>query len=337
MNRFFILLIFSRDVKVQDWFSTINYLMIEANSQCNLKCQTCTREILAEEGLRKPLLITPEKLIFLLEQLKDCPITTIKFEGLSEPFLHPYFFDLCGIVKRYFSSAHLIVITNLQYAIGNVNFKKVCEHAGAIYISIDGTEELYENIRTGAKWSVALKNLNYINDNLSHELKEKIYINFTASKKNYLQLPQIYNLKEQFKLGGVRINLVQNWEEGKLNDNDFPKEMLSFLKNYIIDLKGASPWDFQDCFWPFNGIVIDVEGNVRQCVLNTTQKPIGNAFVTPLKKIYNEHPYFLQLRNSLFQNFAPVACVNCDYKNLNAVLSELFQSEIRTPKTKVLL
>ena len=324
-------------MKVQDWFSTINYLMIEANSQCNLKCQTCTRELLVEEGLRKPLLITQEKLIFLLEQLKYCPINTIKFEGLSEPFLHPHFADLCEIVKRYFSSAHLIVITNLQYAINNVNFQKVCEYSGAIYISIDGTEEIYESIRTGAKWSVALKNLNYINENISPELKEKIFINFTVSEKNYLQLPKIYSLKNQFKLGGVRINLVQNWEEEKLNNNQFSREMITFLKDYVLDLKGASPWDFHDCFWPFNGMIIDVEGNVRQCILNTTQKPIGNAFITPLKKIYNEHPYFLQLRNSLCKNTATAPCTNCDYKNLTGTLSELFQSEIRTPKTKVLL
>ena len=144
-------------------------------------------------------------------------------------------------------------------------------------------------------------------------------------------------MKNQFDLGGVRINLVQNWEEDKFNNNQFPYEMMEHLKQFTEDLKGASNWDYQNCFWPFNGLVIDVEGRIRQCVLNTTQKSIANAFETPLKKIYNESAFLNKLRDSLSNNFPLESCKTCDYKNLSQPLNQLFYPKVQKPKVKILV
>ena len=88
-----------------DYFSQISYLMVETNSSCNLKCSFCNREELVAKGWREPLNISLEGFKKLLAPFKDCPIDTIKLEGISEPMMHPKFDVMARELRQSFPKA----------------------------------------------------------------------------------------------------------------------------------------------------------------------------------------------------------------------------------------
>ncbi len=312
--------------------------MLELNSQCNLRCGSCTRDSLAKEGLRSPKHMSREELIDILEQLKPCPIDTIKIEGLSEPMLFSGFAQHTKLIRSYFPKAHIIVITNLQYNAGDSPLIESLNEIDAIYLSIDGTESTYEKLRPPGKYSRFIKNLEFLHKNLdSNIMSRKVYLNFTASEVNYQELPKIYELKSQFNLAGVRINLIQNWSPSEAGKNYYSSELLEFLKDFRSDLKGVPSWQFNQCFWPYNGLVIDVEGNLRQCVLNTTQKPFGNAIRSDLMTQYNNSLVLNEARDLLQSNKAPTQCKNCDYKFLGLPLAKVFENYHSAPTSRKIL
>lgn len=301
---------------------------METNSYCNLHCIACNRDQLAEQGQRNQKNLSLQELKYILSQVKDCPIDTIKFQILNEPMFHPEYHLLTQTVRDFFPKATVIVATNLQYDIQKTSFLKMLPFVDIVYLSIDGTEEIYEKIRRGASYKKLLRSLSDIDAFVATEDKRKLHINFTLSIENYHELAKVYALKTQYGLASVRINLVQNWSENEINSSEFPEEMITELKKYANDVKGVGDWEYKDCFWPFTGVTIDVYGNVRQCIINTTQEPIGNVYKTPLKKIFNESPVYKNAREMLQNNNPPKNCVTCDYNILSAPLKKIF-SELK--------
>lgn len=311
-----------------NYFDQITYLMIETNSSCNLKCSFCNREELVAKGWRKPLNLSLEQFKKILDPFKDCPIDTVKLEGISEPMMHPHFDLLAAELRETFPEAFVIIATNLQYNLEKTPFLSTIPFVDMIYLSIDGTEGLYEEARPGAKWSRLISSLDSIKAMVpARDRQEKLHINFVCTEFNYRCIPDMYALKEEYGLASVRINLAQNWSEDQLNDRNFHPQMRAFLKDYAKDIKGVSTWNYRDCFWPYAGIIVDVEGNVRQCVINTSQDPIANLHTSNIKEVYNESEYYLRLRNKLDNNQAAKSCVNCDYNVLTAPLKDILGDE----------
>ncbi len=309
-----------------DYFQNISYLMIETNSSCNLKCTFCNREDLVRLGERAPKNVTLEEFRRMLSFFKDCQIDTIKLEGISEPMLHKDFHKLAEMVKEFFPDSFLIVATNLQYSLERVPFIQTLPHIDMLYLSIDGVGKTYEEARPPAKFDRLLKSLDDIKRLIPIEIrKSKLHINFTLTEFNFNELPEMYKFKENYDLASVRINLAQNWNEHEQNSRDFNPEVIDFLKKYKKDLKGVPGWDYNQCFWPFAGIIVDVFGNIRQCIINTSQKPIGNIWLNDVKEIFNNGEYYSAVRDALQANCPPTSCLNCDYKHLSPILKEIFE------------
>jgi radical SAM protein with 4Fe4S-binding SPASM domain len=238
--------------------------------------------------------------------------------------LHPEFDRLAHILREYFPDAFLIVFTNLQYDLQKVKLREILPLLNMLGISIDGIGATYEKLRLGASFPRVLHTLNSLGQTASSDiLGEKVFINFTATEENYRELPKIYNLKEKYGLAGVRINLAQNWDIGQHNTNMFSDEMIEALQAYKEDVKGVGGWEYKDCFWPFRGVAIDVFGNVRQCVLTTTQQPLGNLFQQPLREIFNRSETLMRARAQLEKNCAPTTCSTCDYFHLSSTLTKI--------------
>lgn len=320
-----------------NYFQTISYLVLEANSSCNLACAYCNRQKLESEGLREPKNLTLAELDQIAGKFKNCAIDTIKFEYLSEPMLHPQFHLLAERLRSHFPRAFTIIATNLQYALPKTSFLKTLPFVDMIYLSIDGVGEIYEKARAGAKFDKLIRSLEDIQAAVDEKTrKTKLHINFTLSPQNYRTLPQVYELQKKYGLASVRINLAQNWNEEELNQLQFGEEIVRFLEPYRHDVKGVGGWDYKDCYWPFNGIVLDVFGDIRQCIINTSMKPIGNIFKDDIEKIYNTSLEFAEARRSLGENKAAKACRNCDYKHLSPILSRILRAQTPPPRRKVL-
>jgi radical SAM protein with 4Fe4S-binding SPASM domain len=305
-------------------FENINYLMIETNSSCNLSCTWCNRERLVAEGQRELKNITKEDFKKLLDVFKNCPIDTVKLEGLSEPFLHPEFDVMAKTLKDYFPKAFVIVATNCQYNLEKTKFLQTIPYVDMVYLSVDGIGDTFEKIRTGASFAKLIKTFEALATHLnSSERSKKLFINFTATEENFQDLPEIYALKDKYGFAGVRINLVQNWNEDEVNQHEFSQDFLSMIQSYKNDLKGVPGWEYSECFWPFSGIVVDVFGNIRQCVINTSQKPLGNVFTDDVATLFNHGSHYQEVREKLQNNCAPDACKNCDYHHHSSRLQNI--------------
>jgi radical SAM protein with 4Fe4S-binding SPASM domain len=317
-------------------FERIDYLVVEANSSCNLACTTCNRVQLEEQGLRAKKNLSEGELRRILEPFRATKVDTIKFEWLSEPMLHPEFDRLCAVLRAYFPAAQVIIATNLQYEPGKTRLFRTLPMIDIVYLSIDGVGEVYERQRVGSRFSRLLKSLEAIQENVPAEVrKQKLHIQFTATESNYLSLPAVYQLKERYGLASVRINLAQQWSVHSANPHHFNDEMVSFLRRYREDIKGVPGWDYKNCFWPFNGITVDVFGDVRACIIKTDAEPIGNVFRQSVREIYNHSPRYQNMRETLNKNCAPDDCRHCDYKHLSPLLAEIFDgSSPATPRAK---
>ena len=313
---------------MSNYFENISYLMIETNSSCNLKCPTCNRERLKELGMRADKYLSLDEFKHNLSYFAKCPLEIIKIEGISEPMLHREFDYLAGEVKRAHPNSFVIIATNCQYRLEGTRFLETLPLVDMIYLSIDGTEEIYEKARAGSTWPKLLKFMEDLKRTTSpKDRQEKLFINFTATNSNYKELPKIYEMKSEYGLAGVRINLAQDWNEDKKNENDFPKEMLDYLRQYKVDIKGSSPWKYDQCFWPNSGAVLDVYGNLRQCIINTSQNPLMNIHEESIADFYNKSKHYTKTREALECNNPTKECVNCDYHNLTPHLNEIFENE----------
>jgi radical SAM protein with 4Fe4S-binding SPASM domain len=298
--------------------------MIETNSQCNLKCTTCNREELKSMGLRENKTLTPKEFSETLEVFSDCNINTVKIEGISEPMLHPNFDQMCKIIRDKFPASYVIIATNCQYNLEKSPFLESLKYVDQVYLSIDGEKESYESIRVGATWDKLINFLESCSKYISTEVsKKKLYINFTATEENYKSLPAMYELSEKYNLAGVRINLAQNWNEDQENTYKVDTQMIEYLKQYAADMKGVPNWNYNDCFWPYEGAIIDVYGNIRQCIINTSQTPLFNIKDDGFKEFYNSSEHYKRVRSKLSKGEAPKECTHCDYKHLSNNLSEI--------------
>tara|TARA_E500000178_G_scaffold356648_1_gene436618 strand:+ start:9095 stop:10000 length:906 start_codon:yes stop_codon:yes gene_type:complete len=296
----------------------INYACFETTNFCNLKCSFCNREeVIAEHGKVQHMSLENWEKVLL--KVKNEPIEHIKLTGLGEPFLHPKFHLICKKVKDFFPKINLIVATNCQYRINN-NFKESMKFIDMMYFSIDGYKKTYERDRAPAKWEKLLK---FLNDFKTVErFNCKVSVNYVVNSQNVFDIEKIEELVKENRLTELRLNLAQNWNEDEQINMEYSELMKSYLKKYKKSIKGIAPWTWSDCWWPKNGLYVDVFGNVKVCIINTGTESVGNIFLESIDEIKNNKK-LLEIANSCKENSPHEHCKNCSYKELSPLINEL--------------
>src|ERR1700741_3757201 len=264
----------------------ITYAYIETTTYCNLACKFCNREDVIDNVQHMSL----PQFEVVLKQLKQHNITEAKLLGLGEPFMHPDFHLIVKRFKETFPDAYLIAATNCQIKF-NDNYRKAIPYIDMLYLSIDGDEKNYEEIRVGSKWPKLLEFLGHLNDfRKETNFKCLTPINYTICAENVYDIPAMMKLQADYDLADIRLNFVQSCTEGETTDalmNGFTQEQLDYLHQYKQYFKGKAEWDYKDCFWPKNGIYIKADGGVRVCCMNTSSPTIGNILHQPLPLIHS--------------------------------------------------
>jgi MoaA/NifB/PqqE/SkfB family radical SAM enzyme len=267
----------------------------------------------------------------LLDGIKHHPIKEAKLMGMGEPFLHPQFDEVCRMFKETFPKCKVIVATNCQYDISpGKKLRKVFENSlqyiDMLYYSIDGYEENYERDRAPAKWSKLIKFL----DN-SRKIDKQgcdIVVNYVVNAYNVDDIIKIDELRVNYDLGQLRLNIAQIWDEGKSIKDDiatsgYTQHQLDYLKeNWGGKIMGKSKWDYNDCFWVNNALYTTVEGNVKMCCMNTGARPFGNLFINSIDEIRQMTDY-QNVKKGCNTNNPTSHCKNCSYKELSPMLKYL--------------
>jgi len=305
----------------------ITYAYLETTNYCNLDCSFCNRTDVI--GPLKHMSL--ENWGKLLDGIKHHPIQEAKLMGMGEPFLHPQFDEVCRMFKEVFPDCKVVVATNCQYDITpGKKLRKVFENAlqyiDVLYFSIDGYEDNYERDRAPAKWSKLIKFL----DNSRNIDRQgcDIVVNYVVNAYNVDDIIKIDELRVNYDLGVLRLNIAQIWDEGKsIKDNiatsGYTKDQLDYLKkNWGGKIMGKSKWDYEDCFWVNNALYTTVEGNVKMCCLNTGAKPFGNLFINSIDEIRQMTDY-QNVKKGCNTNNPTSHCNNCSYKELSPMLKYL--------------
>jgi len=305
----------------------ITYAYLETTNYCNLDCSFCNRTDVI--GPLKHMSL--ENWGKLLDGIKHHPIQEAKLMGMGEPFLHPQFDEVCRMFKEVFPKCKVVVATNCQYDITpGKRLRKVFENAlqyiDVLYFSIDGYEDNYERDRAPAKWSKLIKFL----DN-TRELDRRgcdVVVNYVVNAYNVNDITKIDELRVNYDLGQLRLNIAQIWDESSsIKDNiatsGYTKDQLDYLKkNWGGKIMGRADWDYKDCFWVNNALYTTVEGNVKMCCLNTGAEPFGNLFINSIDEIRQMTDY-QNVKKGCNTNNPTSHCNNCSYKELSPMLKYL--------------
>jgi len=305
----------------------ITYAYLETTNYCNLDCSFCNRD----EVIGPLKHMSLENWGKLLDGIKHHPIKEAKLMGMGEPFLHPQFDEVCRMFKETFPKCKVVVATNCQYDISpGKKLRKVFENSlqyiDLLYFSIDGYEENYERDRSPAKWSKLIKFLD--NSRTIDKQGCDVVVNYVVNAYNVYDIPKIDELRVNYDLGKLRLNIAQIWDEGKSIKDDvatsgYTQQQIDYLKeNYRGQIMGRADWDYNDCFWVNNALYTTVEGNVKMCCLNTGARPFGNLFVNSIDEIRQMTDY-QNVKRGCNTNNPTSHCKNCSYKELSPMLKYL--------------
>ena len=305
----------------------ITYAYLETTNYCNLRCSFCNREDVI--GPLKHMSL--DNWGKLLDGIKHHPIEEAKLMGMGEPMLHPQFDEVCRMFKETFPNAKLVVATNCQYKIDEGSrfrdkFQECLKYIDLLYFSIDGWGESYERDRSPAKWSKLLKFLDDFKTINRYDCD--CTVNYVVNAYNVDDIEKVDKLRADNKLGMLRLNIAQIWdEETKMSDDlatsGYTIEQLDYLRdNWGDNIMGKSKWDFKDCFWVQNGIYTTVEGHVKMCCLNTGAEPFGNLFENSIDEIRLMEDY-KNVKRGCETNNPTSHCKNCSYKELTPILSHV--------------
>jgi MoaA/NifB/PqqE/SkfB family radical SAM enzyme len=296
----------------------ITYAYLETTNYCNLDCSFCNRTDVI--GPLKHMSL--EDWGKLLDGIKHHPIEEAKLMGMGEPMLHPQFDEVCRMFKETFPKCKVIVATNCQYNI-NDKFRESLKYIDMLYLSIDGYEENYERDRAPAKWKKLIRFLDQFESVDRHDCD--VVVNYVVNAYNVYDIPKIDELRVNYDLGELRLNIAQIWDaDTKMSDDvatsGYTKHQLEYLKkNYGGKIMGKSKWDFKDCFWVNNAIYTTVEGNVKMCCMNTGAEPFGNLFENSIDEI-REMVDYQNVKRGCETNNPTSHCKNCSYKELTPIL-----------------
>ena len=307
--------------------SKITYAYLETTNYCNLRCSFCNREDVI--GPLKHMSL--DNWGKLLDGIKHHPIEEAKLMGMGEPMLHPHFDEVCKMFKETFPNAKLVVATNCQYKIDEGSrfrdkFQECLKYIDLLYFSIDGWGESYERDRSPAKWSKLLKFLEDFKTINRYDCD--CTVNYVVNAYNVDDIEKVDKLRTDNKLGMLRLNIAQIWdEETKMSDDlatsGYTMKQLDYLRdNWGDNIMGKSKWDFKDCFWVQNGIYTTVEGHVKMCCLNTGAEPFGNLFENSIDEIRLMEDY-QNVKRGCETNNPTSHCKNCSYKELTPILSHV--------------
>ena len=187
------------------------YIRIKPTNKCNHNCEFCsynpvTGDLAVRDELNRTDEIPREKMLEILDDLKDIGVKAITYSGGGEPLIYPHISEImqktldCGI--------NLSIITNGQ----ELNGKKadILSKANWVRISSDaGDAESFSKIRKVPKDYFYELTSNIENFAKIKNSKCELGVNFVVHKNNS---DQVYRSVEHFKdLGCNHIKITLIW------------------------------------------------------------------------------------------------------------------------------
>jgi len=261
-------------------------------------------------------------------------LDSIGLTGMGETFLYKEINEIVNYIKKKNKGIIISVSTNAVLP----NFiEKVTDLIGkidTIQVSIDGLEDIYENIRKKSNFKVLDKNLRILSK-ITKDTGTDVMLNMVVTKENYKQMPLLIKYAKEIKIEYMDFtlfNLVsvtdieqsyyafyksvdfqKTIEELEKTINDTP-EVLVTERNFRTDNS------FKKCPFPWTHFYISWDGYVPPCCAKPFPKELnfGNVFNSMIIDIFNSNKY-REFRTLWFRNTPPVFCNKCHFIDIEPI------------------
>jgi radical SAM protein with 4Fe4S-binding SPASM domain len=234
-------------------------LEIEASYYCNLKCPFCPRE--TNSGEREIGHMSLDLWRRILNEAKEKGLKAILMDHEGESLMNPRFFQMLEEARES-GVIDIWLHTNANLLSPEISERLIDGGITKINFSIDATtEETYNKLRVGGDFKKVIKN---IKDFLKIKLEKKAY--YLRSRVSFVSQPENKHEKEDFfefwkSQKGINVITFQSLIDSagfESIDEDYGSS------EQELEVKYADAEPFY-CTQPWDGNVIDIEGNVIPC------------------------------------------------------------------------
>ena len=301
---------------------------IEPTTGCNFRCTMCQ----VSEPNFKANNMTIDTFRNIIKQ--NLQLIKVKLQGMGEPFVNKYFFEMIEICDEY--GVFVETITN-----GSLLNDKIIEkiiNSKSIYrvsISIDGSsKEIFEKIRVKSNFDTVIGNVKKLSQK-NKENKNKLNLRAMCllQKTNYHQLDSMVKLCKDIGFHEFELQVhMTGWGkdewENKNRENDINygnknnRSIKDILNKYNSKSFKASVvennilTESNKCSYPWHNPYISAQGHVVSCCMVGDSKVnnYGNINNLDFSKIWNSDDY-KDLRKSIINHKLKDFCKNCYKQN----------------------
>lgn len=299
-------------------------IIIEVTNHCNLKCTTCPLQYDFGKAMDKGL-INKNDIYGIIDEVYPY-VDNISLTGLGETLINKNLVDILSYIKTKNKGVQTSISTNAHLPKSTEYLKKIIPYLDQLQISIDGVNDVYNNIRIDGDFSF-FKETVIQYKSICESYDVPILFNFVIVKENYHQMPDILDLADELGIQYVNMNPlnITSVTNQDISYYDFFRspnylEVLNetILKSKTIDNVEFSIYDykskngFKKCIYPWIHNYVTWDGFMVPCCARPFPKEIhyGNVFENGFLTCLNSDG-FRSLRSMWFKNETPDFCVEC--------------------------
>lgn len=302
-----------RLLKTRGWPVVLD---IEPTNACNFRCPHC--QVTEADWVKKNM--SAEQFAGILELFPHA--LRVKLQGMGEPFLNKnlvdFIRDTCS--KKYWcevtSNGSLLDRFPLEKLAGFKNFQ--------LTISIDAPEkQLFEKIRPGSNFEKILDNIR----TLTRKNFPGIAAWMVVDRENEATVTRTMDLVKSVDIDTLGLQtVVIDYAKEELRpetvekriDNENRKALFDGWRNDAadrdleLDIADTLYDENNPCPWPWQGVYLDVVGNVVPCcrIGDARVSCMGNINEKPFADIWNSKDY-REFRKLHRENRIPKICSSC--------------------------
>lgn len=276
-------------------------VQIEASSNCNLRCPSCSLSREVNPGRN----LSPDELRLILDRLPFRP-DSVSLNGIGEPLVNPRFFELVDILDgRSISCSFFTNGTMLTPRLREAILSR--RNVSYVGISCDGArKETFEALRYGAKFETWKE---FVRDFLGaahdrHPNPIQTTMSTVVSRRNLSELTGIVDLASELGFRSVVFSDVMPSDEVAASLAISQDDWAAYDKNGLVTRGNQRGLDVAlnirrtqippkvtvRCFQPWGYAMVSVEGDILPCcaIVGSDQaKVMGNLFQQDFGEIWS--------------------------------------------------
>ncbi|MBU1863710.1 MAG: radical SAM protein [Candidatus Omnitrophica bacterium] len=282
-------------------------VVLELSNLCNLNCKICTRPDSDAPVGNMDVALAKD----VIKKARDCGIQQLGFHTVGEPLLYPHLKEVLLFAKDV--GFPIGISTNANLLTKEKADMLLALNINNIRVSLEGTGEIYNELREKGDFFTAIENIKYIHNKRVNDRSPRISLNYVLTKdsiksiqdfqKNYAYLFDHITYCPLINQGCVKNPYVENNSVVLLTNDKYP------------------------CFNLWVNMYVTFNGEVSVCCVDYNHKLIvGNIQKDSLLNIWNSKQYqsYRRINREGRVNAIPY-CKNC---TMPVLLSKFYMKRI---------